>query len=187
MTNNLTWNKHIVEVTLKGNNKHGLIRRLCKDIVDTHTRKLLHCSIVRLQLEYGSEVWSPYTIKLKMQIENVQRRATKFILGYPRDTDYKQRLIRLLMLPLVYRREMADLVLLFKSKIGSSDINHSRFLQPSSQNQRYKTRNSSSYNYEIKFAKQDYLRWLHTVSWKAENTCFRPKISCIDILLGEWT
>ena len=56
------------------------------------------------------------------------------------------------MLPLEYRREMAYLVLLFKSRIGSSDINHSRFLQPSWQNQRYKTRNSSSYNYEIKGA-----------------------------------
>ena len=26
----------------------------------------------------------------------------------------------------------------------------------------------------------------HTVSWKVENTCFRPKISYIDILLEEW-
>ena len=30
------------------------------------------------------------------------------------------------------------------------------------------------------------LRWLHTVPWKVENTCFRPKISYIDILLEEW-
>ena len=89
MTNNLTWNKHIVEVTLKGNKKLGLIRRLCKDIVDTHTRKLLYCSIVRPKLEYGSKTWSPYTIKYKMQIENVQGCAMKFILGYPRGTNYK--------------------------------------------------------------------------------------------------
>ena len=74
----------------------------------------------------------------------------KFILRYPKDTNYKQRLIRLSMLPLEYRREIADLVLLFNTIIGY--INHSRFLQPSSQNRRYKTRNSSSYNYEIKFA-----------------------------------
>ena len=30
------------------------------------------------------------------------------------------------------------------------------------------------------------LRWLHTVSWKVENTCFRSKISCIGIFLEEW-
>ena len=30
------------------------------------------------------------------------------------------------------------------------------------------------------------LRWLHTVSWKVENTCFGPKIAYIDILLEEW-
>ena len=53
VSNNLTWNRHIEEVTLKGNKKLGLIRRLCKDIVDTHTRKIIYCSIVRPQLEYG--------------------------------------------------------------------------------------------------------------------------------------
>ena len=71
------------------------------------------------------------------------------------------------MLPLEYRREMAYLVLLFKSRIGSSDINHSRFLQPSWQNQRYKTRNSSSYNYEIKGAvtRGNFILQLGTQIW----------------------
>ena len=69
------------------------------------------------------------------------------------------------MLPLEHRREMADLVLLFNSRIGSSDINHSRFIQPSSHNRRYKTRNSSSYNYEIMFAKHDYLKNLN-ILWE---------------------
>ena len=83
-------NRHIGEVTLKGNKKLQLIRRLCKDIVDTHTKNF---STVPSS-EYGSEVWSPYTMKLKMQIENIQRRATKFTLRYPKDTNYKQSLIR---------------------------------------------------------------------------------------------
>lgn len=36
-------------------------------------------TLVRPQLEYGSEVWSPYTKTLIDQIENVQRRAARWI------------------------------------------------------------------------------------------------------------
>jgi hypothetical protein len=36
-------------------------------------------------LEYASSLWSPYTIKHKRLVENVQWRATKFILDYPQD------------------------------------------------------------------------------------------------------
>ena len=155
VTNNLTWTRHVEEITLKANKKLRLIRRLCKDIEDPQTRKFLY-SIVRPELEYCSEVWSLYTIKLKIQIKNVQRRATRFILGYPKETNHKQRLIRLSMLLLEYRREMKGLVCLFKSRSGSLDINHSKFFQPVSQNLPSKTRNVDPYNYKIKFAKQDY-------------------------------
>ena len=51
-------------------------------------------------------------------MENVQRRATKFILNYPpRDVNtYRDRLISLNILPLEHRRELYDLTLLYKIK-----------------------------------------------------------------------
>lgn len=137
VTNTLTWNKHIEEISLKANRKLGLIRRLCKDNSDVETRKLLYSSIVRPQLVYASEVWSPYTIKHKLLIENVQRRTTKFILGYPQNMSYKQILIHLSILPLEYRREMADHVLLFKSHIGCTGFDHSKYIQKVPENRYY--------------------------------------------------
>ena len=46
------------------------------------TRKLLYTALVRPLLEYSSSVWSPYFVKHRRLIENIQRRATKFILNY---------------------------------------------------------------------------------------------------------
>ena len=64
-----------------------------------------------------------------LQIESVQCRATKFILGYLKEKNYNQRLISLSILPLEYRREIAELILLLKSKLGQSDIIHSKSFQ----------------------------------------------------------
>jgi hypothetical protein len=47
-------------------------------------------------LEYSSCLWSPYTIKHRALIENIQRRATKFILNYlPSEVSYLDRLVHL--------------------------------------------------------------------------------------------
>ena len=117
ITNNLSWFKHIEEIVSKANRTLGLVKRLCRDIKDTNTRKLLYCTVVRPKLEYCSSLWSPYTGKHRLLIENVQRRATRFILNYPKDDmSYPLRLQKLRLLPLEFRREISDLTLLFKSR-----------------------------------------------------------------------
>ena len=111
VTNNL-WARHIESMSVKANKTLGLLKRVCKDLTDSSTRKLLYCSLVRSQLEYGSNLWSPYTLKHRLQIENVQRRATKFILNYPsREMSYTDRLSAISLLPLEHQREILDLVL----------------------------------------------------------------------------
>ena len=86
----------------KANRTLGLIKRACgNDITELETWKILYITLVRSQLEYASSLWSPYTVKERALIENVQRRATKFILHYPgRDLSYKDRLVKLHLLPL---------------------------------------------------------------------------------------
>lgn len=157
VTNTLTWNRHIEEISLKANRKLGLIRRLCKENKDVEIRKLLYCCMVRSSLEYASEVWSPYTIKNKVLLENVQRRATKFILGYPEHMNYKERLLRLGFLPLEYRREMADITLLFKSQKGHTDMENLKYFKKVSVHA-YRTRNFDPNNYCAKMVRQDYLK-----------------------------
>ena len=73
----------------------------------------------------SSKVWSPnHNIQLSERIERVQRRATKWILRTGTcEMPYKQRLLKLELLPLSYDREMKDLVYFFKSLYGYVDLN----------------------------------------------------------------
>ena len=64
----------------KANRSVGIMRKTF-DYMDENMFKLLFKSLVRPHLEYGAPVWSPHTNKLKDQIENVQRRATKTVPG----------------------------------------------------------------------------------------------------------
>ena len=93
---------------------------------------------MRPQLEYASEVWSHNKIRA--------------ILVYPKETNYNQRLIRPSILPLEYRREIADLI--------QSDINHSKRFQQMPHN-RYNTRNFDRNNYRVNLIKQDYLKYFY--------------------------
>ena len=116
------YSQHIKLISSKANRTLGLNGRVCRDINDSDIKKLLYYSIVRPQLEYACGLWSPYTSKDKLLLENVQRRATKFILNYPRDMSYRDRLLKLSLLPLEYRREMKDLVLIFNDRAGYIDL-----------------------------------------------------------------
>ena len=116
ISNNLSRELHIKKICAKANKILCLVKRVCgSDIIGIRIRKLLYVSLVRPILEYASNIWSPYTVKHRHLIENVQRRATKFILNYPRhDITKKNRLESLDMLPLEFRRVISDLILLFK-------------------------------------------------------------------------
>ena len=133
----------------KANRVLGLVKRLCcRDIRDVQTRKLLYTALVRPLLEYSSSVWSPYFVKHRRLIENIQRRATKFILNYPpREVSYINRLDQLNLLPLKFRRQMHDLVLLFKFKTGTVKSNFRRFIHTATRHHR--TRNFHQVNFDL--------------------------------------
>ena len=103
VSGNCTWNSHIEQMCAKANRVLGLVKRL--DICDVQTRKLLHTAPVRPLLH-------------RRLIENIQWRATKFILNCPpREVRYINRLDQLNLLPIGFRRQMYDLVLLFKKTL----------------------------------------------------------------------
>ena len=100
----LSWNNHMDVIISKANK------------CDQKTLIILQKSLVRSQLEYASQVWSPYTKEKITALEHVQRRATKFILKT--DLCYPERLVKLRLLPLEYRREILDLCFFFKCLKG---------------------------------------------------------------------
>lgn len=129
MNNILSWDDHVYSVTAKGNKMLGLLKRTCPQLTNTIVRRTLYLTLVKSQLSYATEVWSPPTIKLRSRVESLQRRATLWILKSKRgEMSYKQRLATLDLLPLCYEREIKDLVLFFKALYGQIDLDVHNFV-----------------------------------------------------------
>ena len=71
----------------------GMIKRTFTNECDQKTLILLYKSLFRSQLEYASQVWSPYIKEKITALELAQRHATKFILKT--DLSYPERLVKL--------------------------------------------------------------------------------------------
>ena len=84
----------------------------------------LYKSLVRSHLDFASPIWSPMSMKLVEQIESVQRRATKQIPGM-RDLTYAERLRKLKLPTLSYRRIRGDMIEIFKIVTGIYDKDNS--------------------------------------------------------------
>ena len=97
----LTWNSHLHSTTTKPNKLLGLLKSLCTML--TKVRRSLYLSLVKPHLCYATEVRSPAQKSLKRKLEQVQRRATRWILSLkPRQMSYGERLLALDMLPFAY-------------------------------------------------------------------------------------
>ena len=104
--------QHIDSIVKKATSLLGMIKRTFS-YMDKHMFKTIFTSIVGPHLEYGAVIWNPHLKKLINQIENVQRRATKFIPGFG-NLSYKERLISLGLPTLVYHRYCGNMIELYK-------------------------------------------------------------------------
>ena len=106
----------------------GLLKRTCPLLMKDKIRRSLYLSLVKSQLSYGTEIWSPSNVSLKIKIEGIQRRATGWILGSKTgETTYKERPLILDILPLCYVREIQDLVF-YKTLYGYVDLDIRKFV-----------------------------------------------------------
>ena len=101
-------------ILAKANRMLAFLRRNSVMSFTTDHRKLLYLTFVRSYIGYASEVRAPSTIGSITEIEDLQRRATKFILNthWQEDISYHERLSRLNLLPLTYWHEVKDLIFL---------------------------------------------------------------------------
>ena len=100
VSSNLSWSKHYDHMCLKAYRVLNMIRRTIPANTPTTLKKRLHLAMVKSQLTYCSQLWRPRLIKDINRLENVQRRATKYILQ-DYTSDYKTRLLSLELLPLM--------------------------------------------------------------------------------------
>ena len=110
----LSWSNHYNHIITKAYRALGLLRRTFGHTYSITTKKVLYLHTVRSCLLYCSPLWRPHQIQHITLLERVQCRATKFILN-DYTTDYKSRLIKLNLLPLMYIYELSDILFFVKS------------------------------------------------------------------------
>ena len=80
---------------------------------DCRTFRLIYPTLIRPHLEYCAQIWIPYLKQDMEALEKVQRRSTKLISSL-KSLPYEERLTRLNLFPLHYRRIRGLLILMFK-------------------------------------------------------------------------
>ena len=108
----LKFEEHISLKARKANAIMGMIRRSFT-FLDCNLFKKLYVAFVRPHLEYGQAVWSPHLLKYINMLEEVQVRATKLVNGLG-GLEYSERLRKLDLPTLAYRRTRGDQIELFK-------------------------------------------------------------------------
>ena len=74
ITNDLKWNTHVSSICTNANRTLGFLGRNLSACPQDVYKGLL-----RPVLEYGSSVWDPSGILLQEELENVQKRAARFV------------------------------------------------------------------------------------------------------------
>lgn len=115
----LNFEKHISGKINSANRIVGLIRRTIS-CLDEEVFRSLFVALVRPILEYASPVWSPYKVKDITALENVQRRATKLVPSL-KDLSYEERLRKLKLPTLAYRRARGEMIETYKILQGVYD------------------------------------------------------------------
>ncbi len=124
--NKLSFDQHIASVANKGNRIMWAIRRCYTHLEEVSFRHLFR-GLVRPHLEYAQPVWKPYKRGQIHKLEQVQRRATKLVPTL-RDRPYPERLQRLLLPTLAFRRLRGDMIETFKITHGLYDPRTTRGL-----------------------------------------------------------
>lgn len=119
MNSKLSPSHHIDEITKKAYRALGLVKHYFNSL-DEEAFVILYKAFIRPVLEYNSCVWSPHLQKDILKIERVQKKATKCVASISQLT-YSERLVKLGLPTLVYRRDREDLIQVFKILSSTSN------------------------------------------------------------------
>ena len=151
----LSWTPHISRITKKANQTLGFLRRNIK-IQNENVKAVAYKTMVRPQLEYASAVWSPYTEALSHQLEQVQRRAARWVKRDYRQTSSVSTILSdLHWRRLDQRRTDARLSLLYKITHNLVAIPTCAYLTPTGRS----SRTTHNYAYRHISTTKDYYKY----------------------------
>ena len=123
----LKFRKHAATAVSKANQILGIIRRSF-ELLDSVTLPLLFKTLVRPHLEYGNIIWGPFNKEDQRLVERVQRRATRLVPDV-RQLPYQDRLRKLRLPSMLYRRRRGDVIMIFMLMNGLLKMNKEDFFQ----------------------------------------------------------
>ena len=134
VTASFDWAEQCGKVYSKANQKLGLSRRTCHFVIDERRKRVLYLTLVRSQFEHCSVIWRPLTLALTKRLEDLQKRAIKWILSeenmsYSKDL-YIQKCKRLNILPISERFEFLDILFFFKIVRGLVPVELPSYITP---------------------------------------------------------
>ena len=113
--NKLRWSSHIQNITSKGYQILGLLRRNMYSCTP-NVKAIAYKTLVRPRLEYCASVWDPYQKDLISQLEAVQRRSARFVMkNSEQRASVTEMLQHLKWESLQHRRATQRLSLIYKS------------------------------------------------------------------------
>ena len=83
--NNLKWDSHINNIADKANRTLGFLRRNLR-VSSRKIKSQAYFGLVRPQLEYAATVWEPHTQCYINRLEQIQRRAARYVTSRHRNT-----------------------------------------------------------------------------------------------------
>jgi len=142
----LTFELHFNRILNKANSMLGFVKRWAKEFDDPYVIKSLYISLVRPNLEYASQIWSPYYICHIKRIEAIQKNFLRFSLRKLNWENpmilppYNNRLKLIDLKSLEARRIIADITFLFQVYNGLIDSSFVKNLIDSNLNSRNRFR-----------------------------------------------
>ena len=134
VTSDLDWAEQCQKVLSAANQKLGLTRRTCHFVCDQARRRVLYLTLVRSQFEHCSIIWRPQNKTWTNKLENLQKRAVKWILSEEYTSYslnmYIQKCRQLNILPLSARFDFNDILFFYKVTHGLVPVELPPYLTP---------------------------------------------------------
>ena len=152
LTSELDWHEHINSICNKANKTLGFLRRNLH-INSYSIKDKAYKALVRPIVEYAPTVWDPYRLMDINNIENVQRRAARYVFNrYRSQSSVTEMLQKLNWKTLAQRRKEARLAMLYKISEHLVSIDNDKYLKPPN---RF-TRHMHCKTYQVPKFKTDY-------------------------------